>query len=287
MLNIDDEHASTIISSFKIPPKPQVLIDIQTELNREDLDLSRFAEIISGDVAMSGAILKTINSPRFGFNRAVTDIKQSVVMLGVKFMTAFATHFAMLQVMNKPASISMEKFWDTATETANIMLMLIDHLDLKRQCPKEDAYSFGMFRDSGIPLMAMKYDDYNQVLIEANQTSDKVFTDIEEATYTTNHAVIGYLLTNSWHFPKALCNLVLRHHEPDYLHDSTVNDKDKYLFALSKVAANYLNIFNTGHHDCEWKIARESVLSFLHLSDIEYMDLKTDILEQYGEIVAG
>lgn len=281
MINVDENVMKQTIESFSIPPKPQVLIELQQELSKQDINLVAFADVISKDVAMSAAILKTINSPSFGFNRAITDIKQSVIMLGAKFITTFATQFQLKQALNHKSSISYEKFWDTATETANLMQVLIEHLELKSSCPVEDAYSFGLFRDCGIPLMAIKYDDYKDVLMKANNAPERIFTDVEEDFYSSNHAIIGYYLANSWHFPKPLCELVLRHHDSNFLSDNKVSDNQKDLYALAKMAGNILHNYRFGQNDSEWLLAHDSVLTHFRLSDMDYEDLEEDVKEAY------
>jgi HD-like signal output (HDOD) protein len=129
--------------------------------------------------------------------------------------------------------------------------------------------------------MAMKYDDYNTVLIEANASPEVVFTDIEEAHYQTNHAIIGYFVANSWNLPVELCQSILRHHEPHYLQDTANSSLSKHLYVLAKLASNILSNYLTASDDSEWLLAREDVLAFFKLSDYDYAELEQDLKEAY------
>ncbi|MDF1589647.1 MAG: HDOD domain-containing protein [Gammaproteobacteria bacterium] len=281
MFDIDQQKAEEITKNFEIPVKPQILVEIQDVQASQDPSPRAFADIISKDVALSAAVLKTINSPVFGLKRKITDIRQSVGLLGTQNIINLVSFFQLKQAFNKKSAISHEKYWDTARETANMMSLLVEELSLQSQCPIEDAYAFGLFRDCGIPPMAMKFDDYRAVLIEANAKHEQVFTDIEEAHYQTNHAIIGYFVASSWNLPIKLCQLILRHHEPDYLRDKNNTDLSKHLYVLAKLASNILAQYVAMKDDSEWLLAKDDVLGYFGLSDLDYADLEQDLKEVY------
>ncbi len=282
MFDIDQQKAQEIIKSFQIPAKPQILIEIQQVQANADPSPKAFSDVISKDVALSAAVLKTVNSPVFGLKRTVTDIRQSVVLLGTKNISNIVSFFKLRQAFNKKSAISHEKYWDTSMATANMMTLVIEHLSLQDQCPIEDAYAFGLFRDCGIPLMAMKYSDYKAVLMEANAKPEQIFTDVEEQHYQTNHAIVGYYVASSWNLPKDLCQLILRHHEPNYVADKDTNNLSKHLYTLAKLASNILAKYLSAKEDSEWLLAKEDVLGFFKLSDLDYVDLEQDLKEVYN-----
>ena len=282
MFDINETNAQQIINSFQIPAKPQALADLQLEQAMPNPSPTAFAEVISKDVALSANVLKTVNSPLFGLNRRITDIKQSVMLLGCDNISNLASFFQLKTAFNdRKSAISHEKYWDTAMETANMVSILLAQLNLQNDCPVEDAYAFGLFRDCGIPLMAMKFADYKETLIEANNNPETIFTDIEENHYQTNHAIVGFFVANSWNLPKTLCELILRHHEPDFLQATDVNDLQKNLYALVKLASNALNQYKFMVDDSEWLLAKEPVLEFLGLTEFDHHDIEEDIKESF------
>jgi HD-like signal output (HDOD) protein len=281
MFNINEKQVEDIIKIYQIPVKPQILVELQQVQASSDPSPRAFSDVITKDVALSAAVLKTVNSPVFGLNRTITDIPQSIMLLGTKNITMIATFFQLKNAFNRKSSISHEKYWDISMATANMMTLVIEYLSLQSECPIEDAYAFGLFRDCGIQLMAMKYDDYKTVLIEANASPEVVFTDIEEAHYQTNHAIIGYFVANSWNLPVELCQSILRHHEPHYLQDTANSSLSKHLYVLAKLASNILSNYLTASDDSEWLLAREDVLAFFKLSDYDYAELEQDLKEAY------
>lgn len=276
-----DSKARDIIDSFRIPPKPALLISLQQELAKEDQNPRAYAELISQDVALSAIVLKTVNSPVFGLKRELSDIRQAVVMLGADRLTHLVTYFALRQSISGKASISLEKFWDNTMEVATMSRFVLEQLDGKVDVDEDALYALSLFRDCGIPLMAMKYSDYRNVLYEANHSPHHCFTEVEEGHYQTNHAIIGYFVASSWHLPKSLCELILRHHDPNFLIDSLTTEEEKDLYALMKIASAAATRYKYGKTDSEWPMTSEAVLTHLGMSDIDFDEMMADLLDSY------
>jgi HD-like signal output (HDOD) protein len=281
MFNMDDSTAEKLMNGFQIPVKPEILTEIQQEQAKPYASPNIIAKIIAKDVALSAAVLKSVNSPVFGLKRSITDINQSVILLGSRNVSNLVTFFELKKGLGKKSSISHEKYWDLAMETANVMMLLIEPLGSKINCTGEDTYAFGLFRDCGIPLMAMKYTDYKTVLFEVNKQTEMVMTEIEDNYYQTNHASVGYFVARSWHLPKSLCELILRHHEPEFLLASDPSKEQKDLYALAKVAGNVLSQYHVRQDEAEWNLVKDSVFVHLGLSDMDYNEIQEDIKETF------
>lgn len=279
MFDIDSSTAEKLMSHFQIPVKPEILIEIHQEQAKPDPSPIIIAMIIAKDVALSAAVLKTVNSPLYGLKRIITDIKQGVNLLGSRNISNLVTYFELKRGFTKKSSISYEKYWDLAMETANTMKLLLEPLASKLNCVVDDAYAFGLFRDCGIPLMAMKYSDYKEVLINANNRAEIVLTQVEEERYQTNHAVVGYFVARSWNLPPSLCELILRHHEPDFLRANDVSTEQKDLYALATIAGNILNQYQARRDEADWHLVKDSVLGYLGLSDMDYNEIQEDTKE--------
>jgi HD-like signal output (HDOD) protein len=196
MFTIDDAKVRQLASGFHIPARPEILVRLQAEQQAEYTDLQMIADLIAADISLSACVLKTINSPVFGLNRAITDIRQSVMLLGLKNIVPLVTFFALRNAMaGRKSCISLERFWDTAIDTANVMVLLLQRMQLVQ--PPEDVYAAGLFHNCGIPLMAERYPDYKELLHQANTTPDQRITQLEMARYHTSHAVVGYFVATS------------------------------------------------------------------------------------------
>ena len=65
LIDLDNKKLASAVSSFQVPAKPQILIDIQKLMAEDEPDIDKIALLISNDVGLSSAILKVINSPLY------------------------------------------------------------------------------------------------------------------------------------------------------------------------------------------------------------------------------
>lgn len=206
MIELNEQKMRTIVSSFQIPVKPEILTNIQNLMAEEFPDINDISAEISKDVGLSSAILKIINSPLYGMNRRISEIKQASMMLGLKTIEGLVTAILLKQSFSGEASISLERFWDDALDTANAMHFVGERV--KNEIPIDMLFTIGLFHDCGIPLLALKYRDYKDILIKANDRNDNPIAH-EEQAYDTNHAILGYYVASSWHLPKDICQIIL------------------------------------------------------------------------------
>lgn len=275
MFNLDEEKISAGVSGFQVPVKPEILTSIDLLMAKQEPNIEKIAGLISSDVGLSASILKIINSPMYGMNRRISKIKQAVMMLGLKTINSLVTAILLKQSFRGKSSISLERFWDDANDIANAMIFIGSKV--KTKIPVEMLYTIGLFHDCGIPLLALKYENYKDVLIEAN-TSDESFITVEEKHYQTNHAVLGYYVSSSWHLPKEICQLILQHHDTRYLL-SNIDYEYKIAFAALKAAENMVERAKRFQYSEGWQESEELILDVLGLSVVDYADLDADFAE--------
>ena len=277
---LDDEKMDEVLKGYNIPTQPKVMLDVMDECRKKEPNLIRIADIISKDVGLASAVLKTINSPFFGMRRKIESINQAVMLLGMKNVANLVTSYSMRQSINGKCAISLERFWDTATDVANVSAALTRKLSI--DVTADEAYLLGLFIDCGIPILATKFEDYKKVLIEGNAAPDKEMTEIEDLHYSTNHAIIGYYTSRSWGLAEPVRQAILRHHDIDSLYQNDGNDESMrrdHLIAIQKMAENIAHTSRHLSEHLEWERVQQSTLDFIGISHSEFEDIKSDIHE--------
>ncbi|MEO5342901.1 MAG: HDOD domain-containing protein [Gammaproteobacteria bacterium SHHR-1] len=264
-----------IIKGVKIPPQPHLLQEIQAELQRPNANLTSIGKLISNDVALSAAVLKTINSPFFGRGKKISSIPQAIVLLGVKATLSLVTGFALRQSFDQQG-LSLPRFWDAATNCARLSAFAARHLGLMEP---DSPYTLGLFHDVGIPLMAQRFPDYLDTLKQANEAETGLFTDTENQRYGADHTVIGYIVCRDWGLPPEIRQALRSHHDleaclgPKAPHDDPANQ----MVALLKLAECGDSLFRTDQPDKEWQRFGPLVLEFLCLSEDDANELFEDM----------
>lgn len=279
MIQISQEVIDSVSRGFNVPSKPQLLADVQRICAQDEPDMGALSTVIASDIGLSSAILKTINSPSFGMNRAVSDIQQAVMLLGFNAVSTLVAGILIKQSFKGEAAISFERLWDNATLVAEAMVYIGKNIEHK--IPPENLYTTGLFHDCGIAAMSMRYADYRATLIEANTNDELCLVDLENQRYASNHAIVGYFITSAWAIPRDICQVVLQSHSRDFL-DQKQDSYAKLVFSTLKVADNIVNRLKRGHDTTDWPYVREKCFQQLGIMEHDYLDLIEDIDEQWN-----
>lgn len=271
-----DQEVERIVKSVGIPTRPGILLDLEKEVKKDDPDFRQIEHLVVSDVGLSAALLKTINSPFYATRNKATTIRQAISILGLSTLSRLVTGLVVRNLLSPPGQISMERFWDASAKIA------VTSSYLAKQLPgmdKDEAYTFGLFQDCGIPVLMQKFPDYKQTLGLANEALDRKFTDIEEERYQTNHATVGYILTKSWNLPANLSNAIRFHHEYSQISESesSLSVESQNLVALALLAEHIIQTNSGRPKSVEWSKAGPRALEHLGLSDDEFDEIVADI----------
>ncbi|MDR2032028.1 MAG: HDOD domain-containing protein [Azoarcus sp.] len=272
-----DKHA---LNGITIPACPAILTRLMNELKSPLINSKKIAALISQDVGIAAVVVRSANSPLVGGGRRIASISDAVKMLGFGSL-ANLVHEALLQNAISSEGTSFERFWDSSRYTAIASKRLAS---IVGRVNPDTAYTFGLFHDCGIPLLARRYPEYKNILREANQNATRVFTDIEDEAIGTSHAVLGYYLARTWGLTDAVTQGLLNHHDyaqledPRYLHSE----------AHRLIAINVLAEFVAGTHlrtvqDTEWLKAREAASVCLGYVPTDLDDIADDLIYQFDE----
>ncbi|ADT68677.1 MULTISPECIES: HDOD domain-containing protein [Pseudoalteromonas] len=281
MFVVNEQVLSDVNKNFIIPPKPQILDDLDRLARQNEPSLMAAADIVAKDVAISSAILKIVNSPAYGLVRSIADIKQAIMFLGWNGIEALIPALKLKQMfLQKTCCISLERFWDNASEIANVNMIVGQRV--KNKIPVEYLYTLGLFHDCGIVPMAIKYDDYVNVLHGSNRSSKESLVDIEDRVYGANHAIIGYYLASSWHLPRDICQLILRHHDLSLLED-TSDPNQQLCFCVLKLSESIVNSILRDEKIKDWERLEPFILKKLNMSEDEYIDLQEEVIDYLNQ----
>jgi len=266
-----------IMQGIKIPPQPQILVDLQIEQLNPDPDLQAISRLISQDVGLSGAILKVVNSPAFGLKSQILSVQQAVSLIGLSSVINVINGLAIRSELSDENIVQLNRFWDTTTDIANTSVDIARFIGFEQT---DWAYMLGLFHNCGIPLMMMRFDNYFKVMEESYGHPEKRVVDTENELLNTNHAVIGYYTAKSWRIPKPICDVIAEHHNATryFQPDNQSDDTRKTLLGILKIAehicGNY-RILGRQTEDLEWQASSSEILAYLGIGeyDIEQITL--------------
>ncbi len=261
-----DSLAERSILDIGIPPCPAILDRFMTEMRKDEPDYKRLALIIGSDVSLTAGLIKTANSPFFGLSQRVKSGFEALTMLGLKNSSRVIAGIILRHSFQNVRHL--EIFWEASAHISNISGWLARQLKI-RGLQSENAYTFGLFRDCGIPVLLGRFPHYAAVLDKANRDSSLGFNQIEEAELPMNHAMVGCMLAQSWWLPEEISLAIRYHHDLGSLEsvDSQLPMLTRRLIATAQLAEHIMQKLLGLSYTRQWETLATVCLKLLNLDD--------------------
>ena len=127
------------IKTIDIPPRPLIIDQVRAAMNEEVPNFKRVGELISADVSLAAGLIKTANSPYFGYQSRARSINEALLMLGLEATCHAIAAISLRQAF--PNSAHYERFWDASAKIA----VLSGWLARRLKRPKLRAESTAIF----------------------------------------------------------------------------------------------------------------------------------------------
>lgn len=254
------------------------------EARSDDPDLLKLDKLISGDMGLASAVIKSANSPFYGLNHKVHAVRSALQVLGIRSVTNIVTRLALRNALGAPEQTS-DPFWDQFWDRTNYHAIACARLARQlRFISTDGAYTFGLFNDCGIPVLFQHFTEYKETLQLASST-DRPFVELENERHQVTHTLIGSILARSWHLPELVCNAISDHHNFDG--ETTAGHGDVVALAAISLVADYLvTDFLGARQVSEWRQHGAQALDYLGFDENELLESKTDIQEELQEAQA-
>lgn len=273
-----DQEMERVALSIGIPACPGILLELTEETKKEEPDFAKVESLVSKDVGLAATLLKTINSPFYGLRNKISSVSQAVSLLGLSMLSTTISGLVLRNVFSGKDQVSMERFWDSSAKFAMATKFIANRI---HGINRDDAYTYGLFQNCGIPILIQRFPDYKQTLDKANNSSEGKFTDIEDDIHGTDHATIGYLMSKSWNLPDVTTNAIRFHHEYAVLSEqqAKLSSESQNLIALGLLAdhAVHLSSGSQKNFSLEWNKGGTLALAQLGLSEVDFDDICEDI----------
>src|SRR5690606_30703785 len=108
---LSEEQILRIMQGIKIPPQPQILVDLQMEQVMPGPDMGRIANLIRQDVGRSRTVLWVPNSPFHGARNRMTSGQRAVCLIGLESVVHIINGLSIASQMRDETIVNMNRFW--------------------------------------------------------------------------------------------------------------------------------------------------------------------------------
>ena len=211
-----DETAKFPWANLRIPPFPQVAIQMLRLTDNEDISMRQLSVLISSEPAFSSEVLTIANSALYGSRFSITSVLQAVVMLGTNALRGLCLTVAVRIYLGESLKHeALRALWRHNMACA----LIARQLALAGSMNGDTAYTAGIMHDVGRLALAAFSPARYAALLQKHSGSSSSILAVEHALFGFDHCEAGRHLIRDWKLPSDFEAIVSDHHAPRYKGD--------------------------------------------------------------------
>lgn len=194
------------------------------------------ATVISSDQALTAKLLKLSNSAYYGYARRISNVREAVILLGMRTVRSVAISSAIIDVFQVPdlerEGFDQDLFWAHSVSVGLVAELLARETRVARP---EDAFTAGVLHDVGKLAMMLAEPRMFGEVVDLVRHENMKYREAELAVFEIGHEHVGYRLAQRWKFPESLVAAIREHHPAKGIHGITTMGE---LVAAADLACN-------------------------------------------------
>ena len=214
---LTDEKLRALVGQFEtLPSFPALYIEVVRELAGADPSISRIAEIVGRDPAMTAKMLHIVNSAAFGLARKISGPFEAIQHLGTGTVRSLVLSVHVFSCFEqKVKGFSIDEFETHALRSAMLARHIVESLG-GDPAVGEEAYIAGMLHDVGRLMLASSLPEKYQQSVALAVASQMTLNAAETEIFGATHASVGAYLLGLWGLPATIVEAVAFHHTPGH-----------------------------------------------------------------------
>lgn len=203
-----------------LPSLPAIAMQVLELAQRQEVDIGEIARVISKDPALSGKILRTVNSSFYGRSQSISTISHALVILGLQSVKTLVLGFSLVTNLTKgkPHGFKHIDYWRRSIYAATAARTIANKLALVQQ---EECFLAALLKDIGMLVLDQVLgEQYGLIYSKAATHLDLVTA--EEQSLGLTHADASGILAGQWKLPPLLAIPMAFHHRPAQVSDAAL-----------------------------------------------------------------
>ncbi len=195
----------------ELPSFPAIATKLLRVLSHEDADLRDIQNLIRTDAALSGQLLRIVNSAAFGTSAPIGSIQMAVVRLGFERVRQFAMAVSLKGFLHTIRIDLLRRLWRHSLACGLVANDLSDACSTSMG-HDDRAYTSALLHDIGrLGLFAAHPAEYAALLEEATGAD---LRERERHAFGMDHCQAGAWLANHWQLGEEVRQAIATHHDP-------------------------------------------------------------------------
>jgi putative nucleotidyltransferase with HDIG domain len=204
-----------IAKTTDLPSLPIAVLRVAKESASPGATTARVAECLASDQALSARVLRLANSAYYGLPRQVKDLREAVMVLGmrcVRNLAIVASSYPWLSKSQNGYGLPPEVLWQHSVGVAVASQLVARN---KAVHPDESAFTAGLLHDLGMTVMGVWLERGRADVVRLIQRDCVPLAEGEMSICGFDHTEVGARLAESWNLPPEIIEAIRYHHSPD------------------------------------------------------------------------
>ena len=214
-------HSSIIDSIKSLPPLSTTIIEVNKINADENSTIHDMAKAIEHDPMIIANILKTANSPLYGFAREIKNVVQAVSLFGMSMTRSIALGNSIRKLLNvdmQPYGVTSEKFAHISSMQATLMFKWYKKIDRKKA---DKLYLATFLQETGKILIASSVIQDDEAISFASEAENSNNLAMVEKSYVdVTCGEVTALVFEHWGFDTEFIDMIKYSDNPSAAPDS-------------------------------------------------------------------
>ncbi len=227
-----------------LAPLPKTVIEIEKFKNSNNYEVKDLAKIIEQDPLTVSLILKTANSPLYGFASRIDNLNRAIGLLGINFTISIAMGSGVKKALNGELGaygVKNDTFLEIASMQSNLVNHWIGKVDAKL---KEELILPAFLQESGKFLLSGVLKDEGkegQFLDQISQRFQSI-AEVEREFLETTTAEVTSSIFKHWNIAPNIINTIKYTDDPSKA--PSAFEKQAKILSIVKLVCNMARPFD-------------------------------------------
>jgi HD-like signal output (HDOD) protein len=231
--------------NIDLPACPSTLVKLSLLMAEENSTVDQLSGLIETDMALSSAVVRTVNSALFGLLKRVESVHEGIRYLGMAQVAGLTYEIGLRGAF--PPSPLLQSIWDRAGVRGLAMGRIARQLDVDPWL----AHTTGLFAESGRAVL-YAYDRQRYDALHTTAEDEVRLCAAEAEAFGVSHSALGGALCQSWGLSRDVADTVRARPAP---HSDWTQERpavQKLLAIGAAVDALLLNPTGVADKDAVW-----------------------------------
>ena len=184
----------------QLPSPTGVAMQILKMAQSDDVGVAEVSQLVQGDPALGGCILKLVNSALYGGSRQITAISDAVARLGLKTVWQVALGFSVVSNyrLGRCRKFRYDDYWAHSLASAVAAQWMAKSSGIAQP---EEAFTGGLLCQTGRLALACVFPEAYSNVIDAARGDETDLLNLEQTTFALDHREFTAAILQDWGLP--------------------------------------------------------------------------------------